>query len=258
MIRILLCGAAGRMGRALIEAIRDADDLTLHAAIERPEHPRLGEVVERTPEGTPVRLTADWPSAPPADAVVLDFSAPEAAAAAAEWAAEQLVPLVTGTTGWTEDQLQRIEQLAATIPILRAPNMAVGVNILFHLLQRLHEVLPPEFDLEVLEAHHRNKVDAHSGTARRILEILAERGAPVHGREGHTGPRPPEQIGVHALRLGGIIGEHTVRACSPSEELIITHRALDRSLFAKGALRACRFILGRPPGLYSMRQVLGL
>jgi 4-hydroxy-tetrahydrodipicolinate reductase len=171
---------------------------------------------------------------------------------------------VIGTTGHTVEQLNAIRSAAASIPVLMAANFSIGVNTLFSLARRAAELLGESFDIEIVETHHRFKKDAPSGTAKRLAEILCEtRGLNrdadvVHGREGMTGERPARQIGLHAIRAGDAVGDHTVIFAGPGEHLELTHRASSRETFAVGALRAARWIIGRPPGLYRMEDVLGL
>jgi 4-hydroxy-tetrahydrodipicolinate reductase len=202
-------------------------------------------------------------SLPSCDAVI-DFTHATATVGIAEACAAASKPLVIGTTGHDATARHRIGELAATIPIVFAPNFSVGVNALFWLTRKAAEILGPDFDLEVVEMHHRLKKDSPSGTARRLAEVLAEvRNLDydkdvVHGREGMPGERKPTEIGMHAIRGGDVVGDHTVIFAHVGERLELTHKASSRDTFAKGALRAARWAQCHPPGLYDMQDVLGL
>jgi len=259
VIHLILLGAAGKMGRAVSAALPRFPEMTLEAALEHPAHPELGAlVIPDKGQQQAVRLSSQWPNELPAGSVLIDFSNPESCIEAIGMARRLRTPVVSGTTGLSPEQQARLVLAAEEIPIVQSPNMAIGVNILFSLLESLSRNLPANFDIEVIEAHHRHKADAPSGTALRILQILESRGTPRVGRWGRTGERDSHEIGIHALRLGGHVGEHTVRACSASEEISLTHRALDRGLFAEGALLAASFIVRQSSGLFGMKDVLGL
>lgn len=195
--------------------------------------------------------------------VVIDFSFHTATADLVEAAASAGLPVVIGTTGHSAEERARILACTDQIPVVWSGNYAVGVNVLFWAVRELAAVLGEEFEPEIVEYHHRAKKDAPSGTAERLAEVILEArqwptSAVRHGREGITGERPHREIGMHALRGGAVIGEHTVHFASPDERLEITHRAGDRRIFALGALRAARWVVGRAPGLYRMENVLGL
>ena len=196
--------------------------------------------------------------------VVIDFSHPDAIEPVCTACVAAHMPLVIGTTGHSAAQLDVINTAARTIPIILAANFSVGVNTLFWLTRKAAELLGADFDLEIVETHHRLKKDAPSGTAKRLAEVLCEvRGLDyqkdvVHGREGETGERPRKQIGLHSIRAGDVIGEHTVIFAGSGERLELTHKASSRDTFALGALRAARWLLEKPAGLYSMEDVLGL
>ena len=256
-------GAAGRMGRALIAAVIADPNCTLEAAIARPGSDVLGldagRLAGEAEQGVP--LVSD--SAAACD-VLIDFSLPEPSLGAVAACVAAGRPLVIGTTGYSAAQLATVHEAANQIPLLLAPNMSVGVNLAFRLIELAAQVLGDEADIEVLEAHHRNKVDAPSGTAMRIGEILAattgrELGnVAVYGREGNTGVRNRETIGFSTVRAGDIVGEHTVLFAGEGERIEITHRASSRMNFALGGVRAARWLHGKPPGLYSMDDVLAL
>src|SRR3989344_2839336 len=196
--------------------------------------------------------------------VVLDFSSPDAIEPLSRICAEERKPLVIGTTGHSEDQEAIIQHRAKEIPIVKATNFSTGVNTLFWLTRKAAEILGPGFDLEIVETHHRMKKDAPSGTAKSLAEILAEvRGTQLkevarHGRQGIVGERTTTEIGIHAVRGGDVVGDHTVIFASIGERVELTHKASSRETFANGALRAAQWVVGKPPGLYSMMDVLGL
>jgi 4-hydroxy-tetrahydrodipicolinate reductase len=248
-----LSGAAGRMGQRLAHLIAADPSLRLGAAIERPDHPHLGRDVAPA-----VPLTADIPPGVALDALI-DFSAPAAALAIADACAMRKIPLVVGTTGLEPDDRARIEAHAAAIPILIASNFSRAVNLLFALVHQAARALGPDADVEIVERHHHLKKDAPSGTALSLAQAVTDAtaaGPLVHGRAGQVGTRPRGEIGMHALRTGDNPGEHTVVFGLMGECLELSHRALNRDGFARGALDAARFLAGKPPGLYSMRDLL--
>jgi 4-hydroxy-tetrahydrodipicolinate reductase len=255
MIKIALCGALGRMGAAITEAISRQNDLQLTATIENPDHPDLGTEVNGTKVGGSLPEVIDS-----AD-VVVSFTNPTATANHAQIAAQHKKPFVTGTTALSDQQIASLKQASQTIPLVFAPNMSVGVNLLYKLVEQATGILGDDFDVEITETHHRFKKDAPSGTAARLADIIAsgKTGSTIiHGRKGITGERPRNQIAVHALRGGDVVGEHTITFAGIGERLEITHRAHSRATFANGVIRAVRFIIAKPPGLYSMGDVLGL
>jgi 4-hydroxy-tetrahydrodipicolinate reductase len=257
VIRVLVCGAAGRMGGVVLDAVRAAPDLAVGAALEAPGHPRLGEEVEPG-----VALTDNPRRALDAADVAIDFTLPEATLALLPEAASRGVPVVLATTGFDDAGQAAIGEAAQKIPIVQAPNFSLGINVLLRLVAEAVRRLP-DYEIEVLELHHSRKVDAPSGTALRIAEVAAAaRGVDIaakaiYHREGHTGERPPDGIGLQTLRAGDSIGEHTLYLAGPGERLELSHRALSRQNFAAGALRAARWALDKPPALYSMQDVLG-
>ena len=255
---IAVAGASGRMGGTLIALLADHPRLRLAACLERPGHPWL----EAAPEGLSV---TDDPAAALAEArAVVDFTTPAASIALARTAAARGTVHVIGTTGFTEAELAALARAGAGAVTVRAGNMSLGVNLLVQLTRKVAAALGPEFDIEILEAHHRAKADAPSGTALMLGEAAAEgRGIPlsdhaVMAREGITGPRPAGAIGFAALRGGDIVGEHDVIFAGPGERITLRHMATDRAIFARGALKAAEWALDRPPGAYDMLDVLGL
>ncbi len=266
MIRVGIAGAAGRMGRTLIQACHEADDLQVTAATEYAQSGLLGadagEVAGIGRMGLPI--VASLEEAPEFD-VLIDFTRPEATLAHLDFCRVHQRRMVIGTTGLDEAGRQRIRQAAGQIGIVFAPNMSVGVNLCFRLLEIAARVLGEDSDIEIIEAHHRHKVDAPSGTALRMGEVVAETlgrklsEVAVYGRHGHTGPRRRETIGFETIRAGDIVGEHTVLFAGEGERVEITHRASSRRTFAGGALRAARWLMARANGgLYDMQDVLGL
>lgn len=263
-IRVAVAGAGGRMGGRIIAQIAAAEDMTLSGALERSDFPGLGEDAGQGAGVGPlgVSLTSDGGSLE--GDVVISFAIPEASLSHARLAAEKGMGIVIGTTGFSEAQSGELADVARTIPCVHAPNMSVGVNVAFRLIEEAARLLGEGYDVEVLEAHHNQKIDAPSGTAVRMGEILARTlgrdypGDAVFHREGETGKRPPRAIGVQTLRGGDVAGEHTVYFFGQGERIEITHRAATRDNFASGAVRATRWLAGKKPGVYDMRDVLGL
>jgi 4-hydroxy-tetrahydrodipicolinate reductase len=263
--RIAVAGASGRMGRLLLEQVLAAQDVVLVGALEHPGSPELGtdagSLVGR-PVG--VRITGDPRAALSGADVVIDFSSPTATAGVVEAAAAMGVALVVGTTGLDEAGRAALEAASKRVAVVAAPNMSLGVQVLAHVLGEALRLLGDGFDIEVVEAHHREKKDAPSGTALRLVEVAAKaRGLSMetdlrHGRHGANAKRVPAEIGVHAVRGGDIVGDHTVTLAGLGERLELTHRATSRAVFASGALRAARWVVGRPPGRYAIGDVLGI
>jgi 4-hydroxy-tetrahydrodipicolinate reductase len=263
-LAVAVHGAAGRMGRALVQLIAEADDLTLCAALDAPGSAFLGRDAGELAivDALGVRVTSDLSAIAQAD-VVIDFSLPVALPALFEAIARHGRPLVLATTGLTPSQWSDVDALSGRVPLVAAPNYSTGVTVLYHLAEQAARLLP-EFDLEVVEMHHRNKVDAPSGTALGLAEAAARgrdwnaREQAVYGREGHTGKRSDREIGVMTLRGGDVIGDHTLVLAGAGERLELGHRATSRVLFARGALRAARWVARQAPGRYGMTHVLGL
>ncbi|MBL6752437.1 MAG: 4-hydroxy-tetrahydrodipicolinate reductase [Nevskia sp.] len=265
-IRIAILGAGGRMGRALVQAIAGEPRLSLAAAVDRAGIPELGidagTLAGVAPRGVP--LSADLPAAVRAAEVVVDFTRPEGTLAVLPLCVASGKALVIGTTGFTAPQKQAIEEAARRIPICMAANYSVGVNVCLQLLRTAAQALGPGYDVEIVEAHHRHKVDAPSGTALRMGEAVAEAlgrklaDCAVYGREGQTGARDGRTIGFATVRGGDVVGDHTVMFLGEGERVEITHKASSRGNFARGALRAAAWLPGRAPGLYDMQDVLGL
>ncbi len=253
------------MGRALIEAILESEDLWLAGALEHSGHEALGQDPGQwSGRRTPVRLTSDVRAALGASQVLVDFTRPEGTLTHLAACVEQKRAIVIGTTGFDEEGRKAIREAGRHIPIVFSPNMSVGVNLMLVLLDITARVLRDGFDVEIVEAHHRHKVDAPSGTALRMGEVVATaRGhrledVAIYGREGITGERQADAIGFATLRGGDVGGDHTVSFMGQGERVEIAHKASSRANFVLGALRATRFLAQQSPGLYDMQDVLGL
>jgi len=265
-MRLVVTGAAGRMGRMLVKSIAETPGVTLSAAIERPGAPALGQDAGLLAGAgaTGVRLSDDPLAALLNADGVIDFSAPAATVEIAALAAQARVAHIIGTTGLSEDDLTSLAAAARHAPIVRSGNMSLGVNLLARLVRDAARALGQEFDIEIVEMHHRMKVDAPSGTALLLGEAAAEgrgltlRDHSVRGRDGVTGPRKLGAIGFASLRGGTVVGDHSVIFAGDGERIVLSHHAEDRALFARGALKAALWARGRKPGLYSMADVLGI
>lgn len=258
-IKIVIAGCGGRMGKVLLDCVAQADDLQLHAALEHDGSALLG-----VDAGGGVRITSDIEAALRGAHALIDFTRPEGTMQHLEVCRRLGVNLVVGTTGLNAQQKAQLGAAAQDIGIVFAPNMSVGVNLVFKLLETASRVLAHGYDIEVIEAHHRHKVDAPSGTALGMGEVIARtlgrdlEQCAVYGREGVTGERDPSTIGFATVRGGDIVGDHTVLYAGIGERIEITHKASSRATFALGALRAARFLQQNPAGLYDMQDVLDL
>jgi len=264
--RIVVTGASGRMGQMLVQTVAASEGCQLVAALVRPGHDWIGQDAGVAMGGQPLGVTVSDDSVEAfarADAVI-DFSTPAATVEFATLAAQARAVHVIGTTGLAAEDLAKLATAARHAVIVRAGNMSLGVNLLVQLTRRVAQALGEEFDIEVIEAHHRHKVDAPSGTALMLGEAAAEgRGVALadmadRGRDGTTGARVPGHIGFSAIRGGDIVGEHDVLFAAPGERIVLRHVATDRSIFARGALRAALWGQGKKPGEYDMIDVLGL
>ncbi len=266
MNRIAITGAAGRMGRTLIEACQQHADCRLTVALERAGSTVLGaDVGELAGLGAiGIRVGANLDGVLNDFDTLIDFTRPEATLANLEACRRAGKRIVIGTTGFDETGKRRIEEAAADIPVLFSPNMSVGVNLCFRLLELAAHVLRDDVDIEIVEAHHRHKIDAPSGTALRMGEVVAQalgrdlKQVAVYGRQGITGERARPTIGFATVRAGDIVGEHTVMFAGNGERVEISHKASSRATFAHGALRAANWLTNRSNGLYDMQDVLGL
>ena len=266
MTRIAVTGAAGRMGKTLIEAVSLNPETTLAAAIERPESSLIGaDAGELAGIGKlGVAVVGDIGQVIEQFDVLIDFTAPQATLANAEACAAAGKKLVVGTTGFTDEQKAQLLSVAERTGLCMASNFSTGVNLCFKLLEMAAKVLGDDVDIEIYEAHHRHKVDAPSGTALSMGEVVANalgrdlREVAVYGREGQTGARQRETIGFATVRAGDIVGDHTVMFAAEGERVEITHKASSRMSFARGAVRAAAWLKGQEKGLYDMQDVLGL
>jgi 4-hydroxy-tetrahydrodipicolinate reductase len=254
---LIMHGAAGRMGRRILTLALESDDIQVEAGVDQ----RQGSLRDLDlPSDAP--LLERLPSSP--GSVVIDFSHVSATGCVVEHCAEHGMPLAIGTTGIEPKELDRLLSSAATrIPILAAPNMSVGVNLVFQVAAQIAKTLGEDYDIEVVEAHHHHKVDAPSGTAFGIVDAICDatgrsRADCVHGREGQMGERKRGEIGVHALRMGDVVGDHIAYFVGGGERVTLGHVAHSRDIFARGALRAARFLSNAKPGRYGMKDVLGL
>jgi len=253
------------MGQMLIDAIRGADDCTLTGALDMVGSPAVGQDAGAQ-SGKPVgvAITSDLRAGLQSSAVLIDFTRPEGTLAHLQVCRELGVAAVIGTTGFTEAQKAEIAAVAKHVPIMMAPNMSVGVNVTLKLLEMAAKALSTGYDIEIVEAHHRHKVDAPSGTALKMGEVVANalgrdlKDCAVYAREGVTGERDPSSIGFATIRGGDIVGDHTVLFAGIGERIEVSHKSSSRVTYAQGSLRAVRFLAGKPPGLYDMYDVLGL
>jgi len=264
MADVVVAGAAGRMGSRLVALLQDERELRLVAALEAPGHPALGKDAGEV-AGIPrlgLAVTADAGEALKSGRILIEFSIPEASLAHLRLVADHGGRAVIGTTGFSSAQKEEIERLAKRVPIFLSPNMSVAVNVAFRVLADIARLLGDDYDVEITETHHRFKKDAPSGTALKMAEVVAQAlgrdlsTAAVYGRHGLPGERTRTEIGVLSLRSGDVVGEHTVSFGALGERLELTHRSHSRDTFARGALRAARFIATARPGLYSMLDVL--
>jgi len=263
--RIAIAGASGRMGQMLIEAVRAADDCVLTGALDISASPSVGQDAGAfAGQATGVLITSDLVTGLKDSQVLIDFTRPEGTLAHLAVCRALGVGVVIGTTGFSDAQKAQIAEAAKDIPIMMAPNMSVGVNVTLKLLEMAAKALATGYDIEIIEAHHRHKVDAPSGTALKMGEVIADalgrdlKDCAVYAREGITGERDPSSIGFATIRGGDIVGDHTVLFAGTGERIEISHKSSSRATYAQGSLRAVRFLAGRKAGLFNMFDVLGL
>ena len=263
--RIAVAGASGRMGQILIEAVTAADDCLLAGAFDLAASPAIGcDAMARLGQTSGVVITADWHAALKKAQTLIDFTRPEGTLAHLQVCRELGVNAVIGTTGFNDAQKAQIAAAAQDIAIVMAPNMSVGVNVTLKLLELAAKALASGYDIEIIEAHHRHKVDAPSGTALKMGEVIASatgrdlKQCAVYARHGVTGERDPSSIGFTTIRGGDIVGDHTVLFAGTGERIEISHKASSRATYAQGSLRAARFLAGQKPGLFDMFDVLQL
>jgi 4-hydroxy-tetrahydrodipicolinate reductase len=265
-VRVAVAGASGKMGGRLVHLVHQSDDMELAGGLERPGHPSLGkdlgEVVGLGLIGVP--LVDDLNALVPKIDLLFEFTVPEASLEHLRVLANHGKTMVLGTTGFTAAQLAEVQTLARRMPLFMAPNMSPAINVMYKLITDAARLLGSDFDIEIIEAHHRYKVDAPSGTAVRMAEVLAQtlerdlEKVGVYGRKGIVGQRRDEEIAVLSIRAGDLTGDHTVMFGGIGERLEIIHRTQSRDAFGRGALRAARWIIQQKPGLYDMQDLLGL
>lgn len=266
MIRLVVTGAAGRMGKMILSLAAKDAEFKITGAVEDAKHPAVGSDVGQMLglKTSGVKVTADLDAALKDADAVIDFTHFSVTENHIQSAIRNKVGFVLGTTGLKSSTLELVQKAAREIAVVQAPNMSVGVNLLFRLAELTAGILDEDYDVEIVEAHHRMKKDAPSGTALKLLELIAKaRGKDpkkdsVSGREGETGERPRGQIGIHAVRGGDVIGDHTVSFLADGERIELVHKASSRDAFASGALKAAKFVARQPKGLYNMSQVLGI
>ncbi|MCP4645433.1 MAG: 4-hydroxy-tetrahydrodipicolinate reductase [bacterium] len=264
-MKICVAGACGRMGRRILELAVADDNLEIGSAFDLPELAGTDLTVgHESGQAVPVEVDGDAATAIAKADVLIDFTIADACVPNAEAAAALGKPVVIGTTGLSDDQSAAIGEVATKVPVIHAPNMSMGVNLLFKLTAEVAAILGLDYNVEIVETHHNLKKDSPSGTAVRLAERAAEAlgldyaAEAAHGREGLVGERPVREIGMHAIRGGDVVGEHTVSFIGKGERVELTHRAHNRDNFARGALRAALFTADAEPGLYDMQDVLGL
>ncbi|MCX7725480.1 MAG: 4-hydroxy-tetrahydrodipicolinate reductase [Chitinispirillaceae bacterium] len=264
-LEIVIIGALGRMGKEIAEIVLSNEKLSLVGAIEAPNHPSIGKNYGSCiGKNVEVKINTSLSEVKCERGVCIDFSSPKTIYQYLPIAAERKMPVVIGTTGLSDEDIAFVKSFSSKIPVIISPNMSLGINLLFVLTEKVASILKDSFDIEIIEAHHRFKKDSPSGTAKRLAEIVAkafEEKADVefkHGRNGIVGERKPTEIGVHAVRGGDIVGDHTVLFAGIGERIELKHMAHSRATFAKGAVVAAEWIYNKPPAFYTMRDVLGL
>jgi len=264
MINVIIDGACGRMGKMIINGVFQAPDMQLVGAIEAPGHPNLGQDAgELAGVGhLEVVVCSELPDIIEKCDVVIEFTTPAATLEHLQNVVDADKAMIIATTGFTPEELEKVHELASQIRCVMAPNFSVGVNLLLKVVCDVARILGDDYDIEVIEAHHNKKVDSPSGTAKRIAEVIAETvqrdldEVGIYGRKGIVGARTREEIGIHAIRGGDIVGDHTILFAGTGERLEITHRAHSRETFAQGALRAARWVVNAPKGLHDVNEVL--
>ncbi|MBL8388800.1 MAG: 4-hydroxy-tetrahydrodipicolinate reductase [Hydrogenophaga sp.] len=263
--RVCVAGASGRMGQMLVEAVQGSGDCVLSGALDIASSPAIGlDAGAFAGRNTGAKITADLAAGLSTSQVLIDFTRPEGTMAHLRACVAHKVNLVIGTTGFSETQKAEIAEASKSIAIMMAPNMSVGVNVTLKLLEMAAKALSTGYDIEIIEAHHRHKVDAPSGTALKMGEVIADalgrdlKDCAVYAREGVTGERDPSSIGFATVRGGDIVGDHTVLFAGTGERIEISHKSSSRATYAQGSLRAVRFLAGKHSGLYDMFDVLGL
>ncbi len=268
LIKAVVTGAAGRMGSRIINVLSSSEGIRLHGAVERKGHALIKQdacgPAGLPSSGTLVLISDDLHGTLKTGDVLIDFTHPESSMEHLNVCADLKKPMVIGTTGFTKEQIEQIRRHGQVMPVVLSPNMSIGVNLCFKILAEIAKTIGDDYDMEIVEAHHRMKKDAPSGTAMKMAQVIAgavnrnldEVG--VYARKGMIGERSKKEIGIQTLRAGDIVGEHTVLFAGKGERIEITHRAHSRDTFAAGAIRAAKWVVGKKPGLYDMGDVLGL
>ena len=262
MINIAINGVCGRMGLRIAELVAEDENLKLVSALEMEGHPQIGKNLSSliSQGHNDVIISHDLNGSPD---VLIDFTSPDSTMARLKICTDNGIAMVIGTTGMNSEQIEQINKASQKIPCLFSPNMSIGVNLLFSLVETVSKILGEESDIEIIESHHRHKKDAPSGTALKIAAKICSATnreideVVIYGRKGFTGERPRKQICVHSIRSGEIVGEHAVTFCSGGERIELVHKAQTRDSFAIGSIRASKFLAGKPPGFYNMKDVLG-
>jgi len=263
-IKAIVVGAAGKMGNRVIHIIKETPSIELARAIERVDHPSIGKDIGEVIGLGKLGISLEGGLKKGGGDVMINFSNPAASLESMEFAAETGLAIVIGTTGLGPEQMEKVKTLSKNVRCVLAPNMSVGMNLMFRIVQDVARVLGPDYDIEILEAHHRLKKDSPSGTAVKLGELIAKAidrdlgQVGVYGRKGMIGERTKEEIGMQVIRAGDIVGEHTVLFGGIGERLEVIHRAHSRDNFARGAIKAALWIVNQPNGLYDMQEVLGL
>ena len=263
-VKAIVVGAGGKMGGRIIHLIKETPSMKLVRAVERPDHPSIGMDIGDVVGLGRMGVLLEGSLKKGEGDVLINFSSPQATIESLEFAKESGLAIVIGTTGLNSDQMNRVKEFSKSVRCVFAPNMSVGMNVMFQVVQEVARVLGPEYDIEILEAHHRLKKDSPSGTAVKLGELISSSigrdfgKAGVYGRKGMVGERTKEEIGMQVIRAGDIVGEHTVLFGGMGERLEITHRAHSRDNFARGTVRAALWVVNQPNGLYDMQDVLGL
>ena len=265
-MKVAVNGASGRMGSRIIALMDEFTDMKLGGAVEQPDHPLIGKDVGKALGGhhKGIPVVNQLHQLPDDIDIIIDFTTPPSTLECIQWAAEKGISVVSGTTGLTEDERNVIKKVSEKIPCVYAPNMSVGINLLLKVLEQVALTIGEDYDIEIIEAHHRLKKDAPSGTAMKMAEVIAQalnrnlEDVARYNRQGFIGERPQKEIGLQTIRAGDIVGEHTVMFGTTGERLEFTHKASSRDTFARGALKAAQWLYGKRPGLYTMLDVLNL
>ena len=263
-VRAVVVGAAGKMGSRILHVIQETPAIEVCRAVERVDHPSVGKDIGEIVGLGRIGVTLEGDLKKKGGDVIINFTNPQSSLESLEFARENGLAAVIGTTGLNPDQMNRLNELSKSVRCVFSPNMSVGMNVMFRVVQEIARVLGPEYDVEIVEAHHRLKKDAPSGTAVRLGELIAKATGRefgrvgVYGRKGMVGERTREEIGMQVIRAGDIVGDHTVLFGGMGERLEVTHRAHSRDNFARGAVRAALWVVDQPNGLYDMQDVLGL